>query len=82
MIVVRLVQDAKSDNEQAELGRTSMVRTDNGLMAILEFWQIADKTMDKFTLVKQLEIEEPMLREVEINQQTTHKCLFRSQDQM
>lgn len=59
-----------------------MVKTDNGLLAVLEFWQINDKTMDKFTLMSQLEIEDPMLREIEVDKQTTHKCLFRSHDQM
>jgi hypothetical protein len=57
MIVVKLVQDAKSDEAAGgEPGRTSVVKTDNGLLAVLEFWQINDKTMDKFTLVTQIEI--------------------------
>ena len=67
IIVVKLIQGRKSEEKNSALSRTSSIKRQDGLLALVEFWQIDDKTLNDLKFIKALEFEDPVLRQIEVN---------------
>jgi hypothetical protein len=78
LIVVKLMQGSPSEDQLEGQQKTKHMKPNDALKAMVEFWVIDDKTLDNMYLDKTLEFADPVLREIKVNEQTTHKFLFKS----
>jgi hypothetical protein len=64
VIIVKIVQSSKGKDDAVDMNRTTSLEIKDGIMAVIEFWQIDDKTLAKWSLQNKIEIEDPIMREM------------------